>query len=150
MNFTVGVAGRGAVTIGFKGFGSFIFYFTLTLSDKRGITGCGKLTGGRKPPIALCVGLITESLKRRFDETFGVTLREGGRNELRASSIARDDRSGGTRSRTNNTDSPADCTEGELELRLSSKSFGPVPGAFEYKCERATVVEVWSDGPEPD
>jgi hypothetical protein len=37
MNFTVGVAGRGAVTIGFKGFGSFMFYFTLTLSDKRGI-----------------------------------------------------------------------------------------------------------------
>jgi hypothetical protein len=37
MNFTVGVAGRGAVTIGSKGFGSFIFYFTLTLSDKRGI-----------------------------------------------------------------------------------------------------------------
>jgi len=24
------------------------------------------------------------------------------------------------------------------------------PGAFEYKGERATVVEVWSDGPEPD
>jgi len=37
MNFTVGVAGRGAVTIGFKGFGSFIFYFTLPLSDKKGV-----------------------------------------------------------------------------------------------------------------
>jgi hypothetical protein len=24
------------------------------------------------------------------------------------------------------------------------------PGAFEYKGERATVVEVWSDGPEPN
>jgi len=34
------------------------------------------------------VGLITESLKRRLDEAFGVTLHEGGRNELRASSIA--------------------------------------------------------------
>ena len=43
---------------------------------------------GKKAALALCVGLITESLKRRLDEAFGVTLREGGRNELRASSIA--------------------------------------------------------------
>jgi hypothetical protein len=37
---------------------------------------------GKKAALTLCVGLITESLKRRLDEAFGVTLREGGRNEL--------------------------------------------------------------------
>ena len=85
---------------------------------------------GKKAALALCVGLITESLKRRLDEAFGVTLREGGRNDLRASSIARDDRSGGTVRRTNSTDSPADRIEGELESRRSSKSFGPVSRCF--------------------
>jgi hypothetical protein len=38
MNFTVGVAGLGAVTIGFKGFGSFILLFYSPCSDKRGIS----------------------------------------------------------------------------------------------------------------
>jgi hypothetical protein len=37
MNFTVGVAGRGAVTIGFKGFWSFIFYFTVPVVTKEGL-----------------------------------------------------------------------------------------------------------------
>jgi hypothetical protein len=37
MNFTVGVAGRGALTIGSKGFGSFIFYFTLPVVTKEGL-----------------------------------------------------------------------------------------------------------------
>ena len=85
---------------------------------------------GKKAALALCVGLITESLKRRLDEAFGVTLREGGRNELRSMTLASSDRSLGTRSRTNNTDSPADCTEGELEPGRLSKSFGPVSRCF--------------------
>ena len=92
---------------------------------------------GKKAALALCVGLITESLKRWLDEAFGVTLREGGRNELRASSIARDDRSGGTVRRTNSTDSPADRIEGELESRRSSKSFGPVSRCFWVSCYAA-------------
>ncbi|MEG4535373.1 hypothetical protein [Microcoleus sp. D2_18a_D3] len=37
---------------------------------------------GNKAALTLCMGLITESLERRFDEAFGVTRTEAERNEL--------------------------------------------------------------------
>jgi transcriptional regulator with XRE-family HTH domain len=37
---------------------------------------------GNKVALVLCMGLITESLERRFDEAFGVTRTELERNEL--------------------------------------------------------------------
>jgi hypothetical protein len=86
---------------------------------------------GKKAALALCVGLITESLKRRLDEAFGVTLREGGRNELRASSIARDDRSGGTVRRTNSTDSPLIASRVNWNPGDRVKVSAQYPGAFE-------------------
>lgn len=92
------------------------------------------------------MGLITESLERRFDEAFGINLREGGRNELLSHRsqvpIAPSEPSAEPTAQTAPLIAPRVNWNPGDQVKVSVQ----YPGAQEYINERATVVKVWPDG----
>jgi hypothetical protein len=76
------------------------------------------------------VGLITESLKRRFDEAFGVTLREGGATNCERHRSQVPIAPSEPEAEPTTQTAPADRPAGELEPGRLSKSFGPVSRCF--------------------